>query len=158
MKSGMIRWTSRQVVRAVTAVVLVATLVVCTSANSYAQAAQQQPPQQEQSSQQQSGHVVSPADMQQEAAQATGTRQQNEEDLNDFFSSPQAEQALQSAHMDSAQVKSAVSNLNDQELAKLSARASAAQTDFAAGALSNRDLIWIVVIVAVIILIIVAVR
>ena len=44
------------------------------------------------------------------------------------------------------------------ELAQLAARSAKAQADFAAGTLSNRDLIWIVVIIAGVILIIVAVR
>jgi hypothetical protein len=148
----MIRWSSLQLVRAATAVLLAAVLVVCTSANSFAQAAQ------EQSSPEQSSHVVSPADLQKEAALATGTREQNQQALNDFLSSPQAEKTLQSAHMDPAQVKSAVSSLSDDELARLSARAEVAQADFAAGRISDRDLIWIIIAIVVVIVIIVAVR
>jgi hypothetical protein len=60
--------------------------------------------------------------------------------------------------MDTRQVKTAVSTLNDQELAQLAARADKAQADFAAGTLSQRDLILIILGVAVLILIIVAVR
>jgi len=55
-------------------------------------------------------------------------------------------------------VKDAVSRLNDQELAQLAARTSKAQADFAAGNLSDRDLIIILVCIAALILIIVAVR
>jgi hypothetical protein len=43
-------------------------------------------------------------------------------------------------------------------LARLSARAQAAQNDFAAGRIDNRDLLIILVGIAVVILIIVAVR
>jgi hypothetical protein len=60
--------------------------------------------------------------------------------------------------MAAQQVKSAVSQLNDQELAQLASRASKAQADFAAGSLSDRDLIIILVCIAALILIIVAVR
>ena len=52
----------------------------------------------------------------------------------------------------------AVSQLNDQELAQLASRASKANADFAAGTLSDRDLIIILVAIAALILIIVAVR
>jgi CHASE3 domain sensor protein len=60
--------------------------------------------------------------------------------------------------MDSKQVKDAVSRLSDSELSQLASRASKAQADFAAGTLSNRDLIIILVCIAALILIIVAVR
>ena len=55
-------------------------------------------------------------------------------------------------------VKSAVATLNDQELAQLASRASKAQSDFAAGNMSDRDLLIILVAIAALILIIVAVR
>jgi hypothetical protein len=55
-------------------------------------------------------------------------------------------------------VKNAVAQLNDQELAQLASRANKAQSDFAAGRLSDRDLIIILVCIAALILIIVAVR
>jgi hypothetical protein len=157
----MIRWSSLrssrvQLLRAATAGLLVAVLAICTSANSFAQAAQEQSSPAQSSLQ--SGHVVSPADLQKEAAQASSTREQNRQMLDDFLSSPQAEKALQSAHMDPAQVKSAVSSLNDAELDRLSARASVAQADFAAGRISDRDLLWILIAVAALIVIIVAVR
>ncbi len=124
-------------VRAATAVLLAAVLVICTSANSFAQAAQEQSSPAQSSLR--SGHVVSPADLQKEAAQVSSVREQNRQTLNEFLSSPQAEKALQSAHMDPAQVKSAVSNLNDAELDRLSARASVVAQEpeiFAAGRIS----------------------
>jgi len=69
-----------------------------------------------------------------------------------------AEKAMKSANMDARQVKTAVSTLDDQELAKLSARANTAQADFAAGNLNDRDLILIILGIAILVLIIVAVR
>ena len=103
-------------------------------------------------------HVVSPAELQKDAAAAARERQQNEQTVKDFLSSPKATKALQSAHMDPAQVTSAVSNLDDNELAQLAARSQKAQADFAAGRLSDRDLIIILLCVAALVLIIVAVR
>jgi hypothetical protein len=103
-------------------------------------------------------HVVSPAELQSAMAAATQARQNNIETLRQFVSSPTAEKALRSAHIDAQQVKSAVSRLSDPELAQLASRATKANADFAAGTLSDRDLIIILVCVAALILIIVAVR
>jgi len=103
-------------------------------------------------------HVVSPSELQSAAVATTQARQHNLETLQQFVSTPAAEKALKAAHMDARQVKSAVSQLNDQELAQLASRANKAQSDFAAGSLSDRDLIIILVCIAALILIIVAVR
>ncbi len=103
-------------------------------------------------------HVVSPAELQSAAVASSQARRQNLDTLQQFVSSPTAQKALKSAHMDTQQVKNAVSQLNDQELAQLASRASKANADFAAGTLSDRDLIIILVAIAALILIIVAVR
>jgi hypothetical protein len=103
-------------------------------------------------------HVVSPSELQQAAVQASTARQQNVEQVRQFFSSAKAEEALRSAHINPKQVKDAVATLDDAELARLASRVQKSQTDFAAGSLSDRDLIVILVVVAVLILVIVAVR
>src|SRR5690348_18360234 len=64
-------------------------------------------------------HVVSPADLQKETMAASQARQRNLETVTQFLSSPRAQKALRSAHMDPSQVKTAVSTLSDQELAQL---------------------------------------
>jgi hypothetical protein len=103
-------------------------------------------------------HVVSPSELQQAAVKASSLRQQNMDQVQQFFSSEKAERALQSAHMNPERVKNAVSTLDDAELAQLASRVNKAQVDFAAGSLSDRDLIIILVAIAALILIIVAVR
>jgi hypothetical protein len=103
-------------------------------------------------------HVVSSADLQKEIVSATQTRQQNIDTLTNALSGSKAEKALKAAQVDPTQVKTAVSSLSDAELAQLAARASHAQNDFAAGRISDRDLLIILVGVAVLILIIVAVH
>jgi len=103
-------------------------------------------------------HVVSPADLQKEMANSAQTRQHNLETLQNFLSTPAAEKALKSARVDAQQIKTAVSTLSDDDLVQLSARAARAQADFAAGRISDRDLILILVAIVVLILIIVAVR
>lgn len=103
-------------------------------------------------------HLVSPADLQNAVIATTRARQKNVETIREFVSSPSAEKALKSAHLDAKQVKESVSRLSDSELSQLAARANKAQADFAAGTLSDRDLIIILVAIAALILIIVAVR
>jgi hypothetical protein len=103
-------------------------------------------------------HVVSPSDLQKAAVASTQARERNIDTLKQFVSTPTAEKALKAAHIDGQQVQKAVSRLSDDELSQLSARASKAQSDFAAGTLSDRDLIIILVAIAALILIIVAVR
>lgn len=103
-------------------------------------------------------HVVSPADLQKDTIAATQARQRNLQAVTQFFSSEKAQKALRSAHMDPAQVKTAVSSLSDQELAQLASRSTKAQADFAAGRIEDHDLLVILVAIAALVLIIVAVR
>ena len=102
-------------------------------------------------------HVVSSADIRKELVNATQTRQQNRDKVRELFSSKAAQGALKKAGIDPGQVKGAISTLSDAELARLAARADMAKADFAAGRISDRDLIIILVGIAVVILIIVAV-
>jgi len=103
-------------------------------------------------------HLVSPSELQQAVVKASAARQQNRDEVQQFLSSEQAQKALKSAHMNPEQVKNAVSTLDDAELARLASRAHKSQADFAAGDLSDRDLMIIIVAIAALILIIVAVR
>lgn len=131
----------KQCVRALTAGVLA--IVFAVPQNLLAQAAE---------------HVVSSSELQQAAVDASQTRQKNLDSLREFFSSEQAQRALKTAHTDPEQVKRAVASLSDAELAQLASRAQKAQADFAAGHLSDRDLIIILIVIAGLILIIVAVH
>lgn len=103
-------------------------------------------------------HVVSPLELQKAGQQATSARQQNIEALQGFFDSAPAQQAIQKAHMDPTEVQKAVAGLSDQDLSQLAARANKAQGEFAAGTLSDRDLLIIAVAILALVLIIVAIR
>jgi uncharacterized membrane protein len=104
-------------------------------------------------------HVVNPADLQKSVLAATEARQHNVETITGFLSSSEnAQKVLASVGMDPAQVKTAVSSLEDEELAQLAARAEKAQADFAAGRMSDRDLLWILIGLAALIVIIAAVH
>lgn len=103
-------------------------------------------------------HLVSPSDLTHAATEASQQRQQNIDALNQALSSPKVQRALEAAHVNPQEVKGAVSGLSDQELAQLASRANKAQKDFAAGTISNHDLLLILVGIAALILIIVAVH
>ncbi len=103
-------------------------------------------------------HLVSPAELQREVLAATAARQHNRQVIEQFLSSPAAEKAMKASHIDSRKVQGAVATLDEQELAQLASRAEKAQADFAAGTLSDRDLLIIILGIAALVLIIVAVR
>jgi hypothetical protein len=103
-------------------------------------------------------HVVTPSDLQKDVSAASATRQKNLQQVEGSLSSTEAEQAMKSAHLNPQQVKNAVPQLNDDELAQLSARTEKAQKDFAGGKISDHDLLIILLGIAALVLIIVAVR
>jgi hypothetical protein len=103
-------------------------------------------------------HIVSPAKIQNDVSAASTARQQNEKQLKGFLSSKEADQRLRSAGITPEQVSNAVSQLNNADLARLAARSTQAQRDFAAGNIDNHDLLVILVGIAVLSLIIVAVH
>jgi hypothetical protein len=103
-------------------------------------------------------HVVSQAEMQKQAVASSQARQQKIESLSNQLSTSSAQKALKAAQMNPERVKTAVASLSDDELSKLTSRADKAQTDFAAGRISDRDLLLILVAIAALILIIVAVH
>ncbi|MDE3110610.1 MAG: hypothetical protein KGL02_11795 [Acidobacteriota bacterium] len=103
-------------------------------------------------------HVISSANLQRDVAAASALRRQHVSQAETLFALPQARHALQSAHIDYRQVTDAIPQLNDKELARLAQLSQKSQKDFAAGTLTNHDLLVILVAVAALILIIVAVK
>ncbi len=101
-------------------------------------------------------HVVSLSDLNKDAAQPAQTRLSNEEAVRSLLSSEQAQKAMKSANLDYQKVDKAVGQLSDEDLAKLAERSRQAQRDFAAGRISDRDLLWIIVIALAIIVLAIA--
>lgn len=106
----------------------------------------------------QENHVVPLTELHRDAAAATESRQGDLAKVERFFSSEMAQNALRAAHLDGDQVKTALPLLGTDELAQLAARTDRLQADFAAGALSNQEITYILIALAtaVIILVIVA--
>jgi hypothetical protein len=103
-------------------------------------------------------HVVSPAEIQQSVSAAAKVRQQNVEIVENFLESPEAQKALKKSKINVAQVEKAIPTLSNQELAQLARRASTAQNDFAAGALNNEQLTYIVIAIATAVVVILIVK
>lgn len=106
----------------------------------------------------QENHVVPMTELHRDAAASTASRQANLEKVARVLSSETAQKALRSVKIDGNQVTAALPLLGDEELAQLASRAERAQADFAAGALSNQEITYILIALAtaVIILVIVA--
>ena len=103
-------------------------------------------------------HVVTFDELKRDAAQPAELRHAHEAAVKDFLSSAPAQKALKSAHLDFEQVNQAVGQLSDEDLAKLAERSREAQKDFAAGRISDRDLLWIILIIVAVLIIALAVR
>jgi pyruvate/2-oxoglutarate dehydrogenase complex dihydrolipoamide acyltransferase (E2) component len=107
---------------------------------------------------QEADHAVSPQDLRQDLQKAAAARQANEAAVRQLLSTPAAQKAMKSMNVDYKKVEQAVGQLSDQDLANMAARSRQIQNDFAAGDLTNRDLLIIMLFIVALILIIVAVR
>ncbi len=103
-------------------------------------------------------HVVSLSDLNKDAARPAQTRQANEQAVRSLLSSDAGQKALKSSNLDYQKVDKAVGQLSDEDLAKLAERSRQVQNDFAAGRISDRDLLWIILIAIGIIVLAVALR
>ena len=103
-------------------------------------------------------HVVSLSDLNKDAARPAQTRQSNEEAVRTLLSSEQAQKALKSANLDYQRVDKAIGQLSDEDVAKLAERSRQAQRDFAAGRISDRDMLWIILIALAVVVLALALR
>ena len=103
-------------------------------------------------------HVVSSADLRRDLVAAAQVRQDNQAKVMTLFSSDQSKRALQLAGLSYEKIQKAVPQLGDEELLRLASLTNQAQSDFAAGALNNQEITYILIALgtAVIILVLVA--
>jgi hypothetical protein len=102
----------------------------------------------------QQDHIVNSQAMQQRLEASSSARQRNIDTLNTLLSSPVAEQAMQEAHVTPSQVKTAIPTLSDEELSNLATRAADAQMKFAAGSMSNHDMLLIILVLVIVIVVV----
>ena len=103
-------------------------------------------------------HVVSTSELNKDTARPAQTRQANEEAIRSLLSSDAGQKALKSSGVDYQKVDKAVGQLSDEDASKLAERSRRAQSDFAAGRISDRDLLWIILIIVAVLIIALAVR
>ena len=101
-------------------------------------------------------HVVSLSELSKDSAAPAEARQVNEVAVRHLLSSDRGQKALESAKIDYAKVDKAVGQLTDEDVAKLADRSRQVEKDFAAGSLSDRDLLVIVIIAVLVIALIAA--
>jgi hypothetical protein len=102
-------------------------------------------------------HVVSPMELRKAIVDSSHARENSLTAIRGFFSCEPVADVLKSARIDPVRIGRAVSQLDDDELARLASRTGQIQKDLTAGALTNQQLTYIVIALAtaVIILIIV---
>jgi hypothetical protein len=91
---------------------------------------------------------VSPSELRQAITAAAQIRQKNLDDVRSFFTSDAARAALKAGKLDYQRVDKGISTLSPEELARLSDKTNQIQRDFAAGALTNQQLTYIVIALA----------
>jgi hypothetical protein len=107
---------------------------------------------------QEKDHAVSSGQLRNDLQKATAARQANEAAVREMFATDAGRQTLKSAGIDYQKVDKAISQVSDEDLARMADRSREVQKDFAAGHLSDRDLIIILLVAVGLILIIVAVH
>jgi hypothetical protein len=107
---------------------------------------------------QQTEHAVPAQDLRQDVQKAADARHMNETAIRELLASESGQKALKSANVNFQKVNQAISQLNDEEAARLAERSREVQKDIAAGKFTDRDLLIIIIAIAALVLIIVAVR
>lgn len=100
-------------------------------------------------------HVVSQAELRRELQRASATRRDDLQAVERLLRSERAGKALKSVRLDPARAIQAAALLEDEELARLAARAREAERDFQAGALSNEHLTYIVIALSAAVLVLI---
>ena len=102
--------------------------------------------------------IVSKDELKQAIIDSARTRKENLDQVRSFFSGDLPTRALKSAHIDPERVQKAVSSLDDNELAKLADQTRHIQNDFAAGALTNEQITYILIALATAVIVLIIVR
>ena len=101
--------------------------------------------------------VVRPSELKDAIEKASAARQKNRDQVRSFFASKPVKTVLSKASISSDRIDRAVSSMSADELGKLAQRTQKIQSDFAAGALSNQELTYIVIALAAAVLVLVVV-
>jgi hypothetical protein len=102
-------------------------------------------------------HLVPLEELNRRAVDSSRKRTEDMARLRNFFASEPVRKALAQTRLEPAAIERAIATLSDDDLARLAARAGSVQSEFAAGALTNQQLTYIVIALATAVLILVIV-
>jgi hypothetical protein len=105
------------------------------------------PQAQTRAAQPQAQHVISPDELNQDAARPAQRRQADEETVRELLKTPEGQEALRRAKVDYQRVDKRMAQLSDADMAKLGERSRQAKADFAGGAIGSTLLIVVILIV-----------
>ena len=100
---------------------------------------------------------ITSTELEQAILNAARTREKNLEQVRNFLAADQVKSVLKDARIDPERVEKAASTLSSEELSRLATRTQSIQADFAAGALNNQELTYIIIALATAVLILVIV-
>ena len=104
------------------------------------------------------GQAVTSSELRDAIRKATDQKQKDLEQVRSFFADPHIRDAMAKSGIQYEQVRKAVSSLDSETIAKVAAQTSRLQTDFAAGALTNQELTYIVIALATAVIVIVLIK
>jgi hypothetical protein len=94
-------------------------------------------------------HIVKPEDLQKALLDVSRARKHNIAAVEDLFSTEQAQSFFRNAGIDHSKAMQAISLLDDDELTLLAAQAQEIQADFAAGEISDRTMLYVIIVLGV---------
>jgi len=100
-------------------------------------------------------HIVSSSDLHKAIQDRSDSRQANFNQVDNFFRSSEAQQALREAKLDPQQVRTAISSLSDEDLARLAAKTTQAQNDFAAGNLTHKQVTYVIIAATIVLIVLI---
>jgi hypothetical protein len=102
--------------------------------------------------------IVTHDELNQALLKSDNARKENLAQVRTFFSSDVARKAFKAAHLNPDRVEKAVSTLNSEELAQLAIQTRQVQSDFAAGALTNQQITYILIALGTAVIVLILVR
>jgi len=102
-------------------------------------------------------NTVTRTELREALRKAAAEKDRNLQQIRSFFAEPQARAALSSAGVDYEQVQKTIAALDADDLAKIASQTSRIQADFAAGALTNQELTYIIIALAAAVLVLIVV-
>jgi len=104
------------------------------------------------------GELVTPSELRDAVRKASEQKQKNLEQVRSFFANSQVRDALAKGGIQYDRVQKALPSLDAETIAKLASQTSRLQNDFAAGALTNQELTYIVIALASAVIVVVLIK